>query len=262
MKICDLKKNKFIYIYIIFILFIILYFIYLNIYTNNKFENFNNNINNKKSNIYIFYHIYCNSNTYSIVNDQINKIIFSGLYKKIDKVYVFLTGEEYYINDIKKLVQKSGSKFIIADIGINDKSYERFTLLKIHNYINDNDKFLYIHSKGVSKNDNNNKKKNIEDWRNLMEYYLIHNYQECINLLEEYDTVGINYIKNLHYSGNFWWTKGSYYKKLPKTISNYYTAPEDYICKSKPNSKVLYSSGYEGFGHYKKPYPFSKYIDL
>lgn len=159
MKICDLKKNKFIYIYIIFILFIILYFIYLNIYTNNKFENFNNNINNKKSNIYIFYHIYCNSNTYSIVNDQINKIIFSGLYKKIDKVYVFLTGEEYYINDIKKLVQKSGSKFIIADIGINDKSYERFTLLKIHNYINDNDKFLYIHSKGVSKNDNNNKKK-------------------------------------------------------------------------------------------------------
>jgi lysophospholipid acyltransferase (LPLAT)-like uncharacterized protein len=76
MKICDFKKNKFIYIYIIIILLIILYFIYLNICTNNKFENFNNNINNKKSNIYIFYHIYCNSNTYTIVNDQINKMVF------------------------------------------------------------------------------------------------------------------------------------------------------------------------------------------
>jgi hypothetical protein len=256
------NKRNFIYLLYIIIFLIILYYTYTYTYKNkNIFENFNNTNDIKKSNTYIFYHIFCNSNTYTIVNDQINKIIFSGLYKKIDKIYVFLTGDKYYINDIEKLIKKSGKKFIIADIGINDKSYERFTLLKIKKYIDSNDKFLYMHSKGVSKDNNKNKIENIQDWRNMMEYFLIHNFEECINLLDNYDVVGINYIKNLHFSGNFWWTKASYFKKLPNKIPNYYTAPEDYICKSNPKIKVLYSSGYGGFGHYKKSYPYSKYID-
>jgi len=94
-----------------------------------------------------------------------------------------------------------------------------------------------------------------------MEYFLIYKHNDCIELLNEYDTVGINYIDKLHYSGNFWWTKGSYFKKLPEQIEDYYTAPEDYICKANPKVKVLYSSGLEGMGHYDNEYPYIKYID-
>jgi hypothetical protein len=250
------KKN-----YILFILFIlILIILYRNYNLNKKYIE----LFNIESNTYIFYHIYSSHKTYPIVNDQINKIIFSGLYNKVNKIYVFITGEDEHVEKIKNLIERSGKKFSVEDIGINDKTYERFTLLKIKKYINENDKFLYIHSKGVT-NDN----PNIVDWRNLMEYFLIYKYNDCIQMLEDYDTIGINYIDNLHYSGNFWWTKGSYFMKLPNEIGDDYTSPEDYICKSNPKIGILYSSGLQlkdedgkiGYGHYKNEYPYSKYID-
>ncbi len=251
---------KHIFKFYIFITFILILFLFYTMYYSKinieKFE--------QKSNIYIFYHIYCNHKTYNIVNDQINKIIFSGLYDRVDKIYVFITGEEDHVDKIKNLIQNSGKKFSIEDIGINDKTYERFTLLKIKNYIKENDKFLYFHSKGVT-NDN----PNIIDWRNLMEYFLIHKYDLCIKELDKYDTVGINYIDKLHYSGNFWWTKGSYFMKLSDTIGDDYTAPEDYICTGNPKVGILYSSGLQlkdedgkiGYGHYKHSYPYIKFID-
>jgi len=216
-------------------------------------ENFDNN----KNNIYIFYHIYCNDLTLNVLKDQITKIIWSGLYKKVDKIHCFLSGEEKNINLCSDYIKKSGNKFYISDIGIDDKTYERFTLKKIRKYINKNDKLLYIHSKGISKNNT----ENIVDWRNLMEYFLIHNYDECIKLLDKYDTVGVNKINGYHYSGNFWWTTGTYFLKLPEEIGDSYTAPEDYIFIKDPNSYNLYSSGLESFGHYHNPYPYNKYID-
>ena len=103
------------------------------------------------NNIKVFYHIYCNENTEKIVHDQLIKIIFSKLYDLANVIYCFLTGEEKYINICKDMISKYGKKFIIQDIGVNDKTYERFTLYKIKPLINENDKILYIHSKGITK---------------------------------------------------------------------------------------------------------------
>ena len=50
------------------------------------------------ANTYIFYHIYCNQSTVNIVGDQATKIIFSGLYKDVNKIYCFLTGKKENIN--------------------------------------------------------------------------------------------------------------------------------------------------------------------
>ena len=63
----------------------------------------------------------------------------------------------------------------------------------------------------------------------MMEYFLINRFNECLNGLSLYDTLGNNIINgrcvdsiyaninpnhNLHYSGNFWWSKKSYIDKL------------------------------------------------
>lgn len=240
------------YIYQIIIIILILFIIY------NISEKFGEYFNNTpKSNTYIFYHVYCNQYTLEVVKDQINKIIFSGLYKACNNIYCFLTGDNTYINICNDYIKRCGKKFIIADIGVNDKTFERFTLLKIKKYINTYDKFLYIHSKGITKQNN----QFVTDWRNVMEYFLIYNYKNCLKELNNYDTVGIDYIYNLHYSGNFWWTKGSYYLKLSDQIENYYTAPEDYICTKNPKYKNLYSTKLEGDRHYVKLYPINNYID-
>ena len=49
---------------------------------------------------------------------------------------------------------------------------------------------------------------------------MIYHQDDCIKLLDEYDTVGINKIVDHHYSGNFWWTTGKYFLKLPEEISD------------------------------------------
>jgi len=226
---------------------------------------------------YIFYHIYCNDNTYSIVSDQITKILFSGLYDEIDCIYCFLTGEENYIDQMIDYLLTCGKKFIIEKIGINDQSFERFTIHKIKNYILPDDKFLYIHSKGVSYKDC----KYVYDWRTFMEYYLMNKHKKCIELLDIYDTVGVNLSHNpfMHYAGNFWWCRGSYFLTLPdiKTLMidsenqnkqkphdvhdpTKFKYTENYLCMNNPNAYCMNTTS--GLYHYTVRYPLNKYVDL
>jgi len=195
------------------------------------------------TNIKIFYHVYCNNNTKSIFLDQVKKIIWSGLYNKSYKIYCFLAGEEKMVKIISDIISNLGSKFTIAKIGIDDTSFERFTLLNIKEFIEKEDKILYIHTKGVMRhNVNPEYTEAVEHWRDFMEYFLIYKHHDCIQLLDNYDTVGVNQSENIHYgvpkhySGNFWWCKAEYYQLLDDFIS--YHDPcntEFYICSKSPN---------------------------
>ena len=71
--------------------------------------------------IYIFYHIYCNDKTITIVRDQIAKIMFSDLYHKVHKIYCFLLGNPVHRAFIRKLIEKAGSRFQIAKESLQDK---------------------------------------------------------------------------------------------------------------------------------------------
>jgi len=191
-----------------------------------------------RENRYIFYHIYCNKETAPIVKDQIAKIVFSELYKTVTSVYCFLVGEESVIKEIKTILNNYGSKFKIAAEGPGDKTYERFTLLKIRDYIKSDDKFLYIHTKGVSKNSSDS----IYYWRTYMEYNLFTNASNCIELLNTYDIVGVahsTFSIGPHFSGNFWWSTGKYYLSLAPTIGSDYFAPEAYIFTGNPKYKDI-----------------------
>jgi len=202
---------------------------------------------NLNGNVYIFYHIYCNHNTVSVVSSQCMRIIFSGLYEKLNTVYCFLTGHEKEIAAVENLLSTFGDKFKVAAKGPGDTSYERFTLHKIHEHVQDTDKFLYIHSKGVSDINHFSKKEAKKDhiywWRTWMEYFLIGKFQHCLDQLNTHDIVGINYSEDHigpHFSGNFWWSTGRYYKKLSPTVpvssdsKLHYNDPEKYIFSGNP----------------------------
>jgi len=195
-------------------------------------------------NTYVFYHIYCNKHTMPIVLDQVTKIIYSGLYEYVHGIKCFLAGEEEYIKKIKELLHQHGSKFKIEKVGKDDKTFERFTLTEIPRYIGPDDLFLYIHSKGVS--DRHAANDNVYWWRSWMEYNLIFRFKYCIEALETYNLVGVGYTTKMigpHFSGNFWWTKGSYYLTLPKEIGNGYTDPENYIFKGTDPSHIDIDKG-------------------
>jgi hypothetical protein len=190
--------------------------------------------------VYIFYHIYCNKYTMPVLSDQVAKIVFSGLYKSVDSIKCFLAGDQEQITKAEEFLKNSGDKFKIEDKGPGDTSFERFTLSKIPKYITDGDRFLYLHTKGVSEKHADNH--NVYWWRTWMEYNLINKYKFCLEKLNEYDIVGVGYTTKMigpHFSGNFWWTKGSYFKTLPKdaegnlNIGNGYLDPENFVFKGE-----------------------------
>ena len=218
--------------------------------------------------IYVFFHIYCNSNTLEIVRDQATKIIFSGLYDDVTTIFCYLAGNKEYVTLLKTYITSLPKKFVVKDIGVDDITYERFTLTKIKNHVQENDKFLYIHTKGVTRVQ---EKSIISEctylWRNYMEYHLIRHYKKCLEKLNTHDVVGAIY-KTLmvgpHFSGNFWWSTGAYFKRLSRehSIGEFYTDPEVYIFKGLPNFAMADDNSiHDRYCLYKNPMFPKFYMD-
>jgi len=192
--------------------------------------------------VFIFYHIFCNEQTLNVVRDQIMKIIFSGLFEKIDKLYCFVTGKKEQIEPVKAFLESLPAAKLEIKEGVDDSTFERFTLNSIKDKVHANDKFLYLHSKGVTRSPANRaESENVYYWRNFMEYYLIKNFQKCLDKLANHDVVGVAYKEIMigpHFSGNFWWSTGAYFHKLTAAhkIGDFYTDTEAYLFKAKPNA--------------------------
>lgn len=205
-----------------------------------------------------FYHIFCTPGTPAIVSDQIQKLHFSGCYGALDTIYCFLAGQNQQMIDVvKAIIQKSGAKFVVSAEGPGDRSYERFTLLRMITMIEPQDKVLYFHSKSITKLGN----PNVQDWRSFLEYMTFTKHQDALELLDTYDTVGVNYNYHPkhHYSGNFWWATGKYLLRLPKEIHHDYWAPEFWIGFGQPKAYQLFNSKVD---HYKSAYAFKEYVDV
>jgi len=211
---------------------------------------------------YIFYHIYCTQHTVSILQSQLTKILYSGLYKKVRTIHCFFAGPKDYVDPCIAFVQRHGGKFTISAVGYDDTTYERFTLEKIRNYIRPGDRLLYIHTKGISQPFN----QNVIDWRELMEYYLIAEHERCITDLQMVDIVSVNYSIKIHYtteptphfSGNMWWCTADYFLRLPLTIGPAYHDPEFYCMKGSPRFLSYRNSG---INHYRVEFSPASYTD-
>lgn len=230
--------------------------------------------------IQIFYHIACLGSWESIVKTQLSHIIFSGLYDEVDTIncYILGCGHSTEFNKCINLLQTYGKKIIIRKTDPIETLNECFTISDIFNHIQPETKLLYLHTKGVTRfntatyNDGTttydvpNLYNNIMDWNNVMEYFLIKNYKQCLTDLDNFDVIGINYIpfpfyEAGHFSGNFWWATGRYFLTLPKNVTDIIGA-ECSICYSKPKYKQLFNTGLAGYGHYLNGYYPSNYIDL
>ena len=99
--------------------------------------------------INVYIHI-CQVNNYlSIFEDLLNSIKISGLYNIINKIYVVILGNDNNYKILKldekiECVYNSGETYL----------YERPILNHILNTIDDNDRVLYLHTKGVRFNGN------------------------------------------------------------------------------------------------------------
>lgn len=162
---------------------------------------------------YIFIHAaileYCKERVLQYL-DVINK---SNII--VTRIFICFIGPVDKIPIDSILLQKYPQNIEICHLSPDLNNYELPTLCKLYDFsLSDpNSNVLYIHTKNVGKQIN----LCIEDQIKYMLYFNITKWENCMNVLEKYNTCGVDLRKEpvLHYSGNFWWAKTAYISTLP-----------------------------------------------
>ena len=169
----------------------------------------------------IVYHIYCVGNYLEIVKQQLNRLKTSGLYDWCDKLEITCINQQNNFDDIEELV-KDLDKAILNKLYSNNYEYEGIN--KVWEYSQQyKGKVFYFHTKGVSniysnletKIESPRKQKGIAWWKEIMEYFLIDNFQNCLQKLDEYDQCGVTN-NDKWWWGNFWWANLSFIRSNGK----------------------------------------------
>ena len=179
--------------------------------------------------IYIFIHL-CNygDNWKTIISSQISQILNSGLYDKCEHIFYGCSCDnceeelKLFLKNYKKISKLPPQpNYVHENMTVN-------CLIEFSKQQEDNVYILYLHSKGVT-----GQSVHQNYWRDYMMNYSVNEWEICVNLLNnDYNTVGVNYrrifFKDIpHYSGNFWWGRSDYIKKL------------DYIDESKIRNRLM-----------------------
>jgi len=169
----------------------------------------------------IVYHIYCVGNYLEVAQQQLNRLKTSGLYDWCDKLEITCINSLNEFSDVEDLV-KDLDKAVLNKFNINFYEYEAIN--KIWEYSQHyKGKVFYFHTKGVSNTYNNiaerkdspRKKKGVAWWKEIMEYFLIDNYKDCIQKLDEYDQCGVTNVDGWWW-GNFWWSNLNFIRSNEK----------------------------------------------
>lgn len=200
---------------------------------------------------YIYIHVCCINNWKTVFNKLMTSIKDSGLYDKIDEIRCNVLTTSIS-NDFAEIFSDPKITYKTSpDI----TAYEVPTINLIHEDAKSEDfNVLYIHTKGI-RHYNQPDEANVTDWVDYLIYFNIYQYSTCLEKLDIYDAVGVNlhHAPVTHYSGNFWWSKSEYIRKLDKCKNESYNDPEFWLTKGKKgNYCCLWESG---VNHYYKRYP-------
>lgn len=226
-----------------------------------------------KNPILIFYHIYAYGEWNNLVEEQLKKLKDSGVYNECLAMFISFIGDAEQLKQYYELIKDFKKAHTIKLDSENNKEYD--ILHAMWYYAQETFPYregsgidadvLYLHTKGVySSRENEEIKSRMEDWRKMMEHFVIFNWVYCTEELKSVDAVGCNYRKQDlfgpivgHFSGNFWWAKLSYIYKLSEPKKDWDVAYNEFwIGEKNPQVKIVHESGID---HYKENYPMEKY---
>ena len=173
---------------------------------------------NPHNRIVAFYNLYLGKPDFypSIVEEQIDLMKATGLLNRLDVVYYVSIGNsvDSMPNHLKKtLTTKKNDSSLFVQVHHTLKSVdETLTLSYLYDFCvaNPHSKVLYFHDKGSY----NYRGENVF-FRQFLDCYVLN--PQCIDALEDgFDTCGwrLSPIPSPHYSGNFWWARCDYVRKL------------------------------------------------
>ena len=188
----------------------------------------------------LYYHLYCCDNQSvwkKILFEQIEKTVQSGLMRHLNKIKVtaiiqntetveslaeYLSDYKVEI-DIEPVSNPYDSDIeMISQINTDKTITENYTMRKIYrDCMESSEPFnvCYIHSKGITAHlkEELTRQSMYALWRQFLDWGVIENWKACVDALKSHDIAGVNFYEypSKHFSGNFWWAKSDYIKRLP-----------------------------------------------
>ena len=190
----------------------------------------------------VVYHIFCTGNYLKVVENQLKRLKKSGIYDWSDEIAVTCIKLDGDFKDILQVLNNH-SKLRITTFTSNQFEYEG--IKKVWEYSQKyNGEVLYFHTKGVSNRYENiktqkvstRKSLGVDIWKELLEYYLIDNFRECLNKLTNYDQVGVTNVDGWWW-GNYWWAKLEDVRRQSKPAVGDRWSYEDWLNKGRNSSK-------------------------
>lgn len=166
----------------------------------------------------IYLHTYCRRDYASIVSNKIKKFRASGLWDKINTLFIPISGvREFDMEFFEELASFSDKIQLVQyenPVFNNEPDTLNFIKLRAEDLPADTP-ILYMHTKGVTYT-HPQLRQNVESWVRYLDLYTIAKWEECVEALKTHDTASGLYVeKPRHYSGNFWWANAGYIKTLP-----------------------------------------------
>lgn len=147
--------------------------------------------------LFVVYHLFQAERWEQIYYEQMGAMLLSGLLN-----HAHLT---IGINGDKGIDAPNNCKIVRHVDGFSEKP----SLLLARQIAEDypDALILYLHSKGIS-----HATRNQDDWRMMMQHFLLVNWKKAVDLLEDYDMASVNWrtFPVAHPSGNYWWTRASH----------------------------------------------------
>jgi hypothetical protein len=171
-------------------------------------------------NTVVFIHVATINQYQQIFEEIFERIIESGLLAEADKVTICVVGNgDLMIPSADHIEVKYDprSQYDFQGSIVNGEFYSLTQLKEFADTVKENTRILYCHLRGVTSPNN----EHIDTWRKYLTHWNIDKFSESLELLKEYDAVGVDLITKDrwpfadHFSGNFWWANSDYIKTLP-----------------------------------------------
>lgn len=156
----------------------------------------------------------------NVFAEMLGKMESSGLLEAADEVNFCVNGVASTVEMTLLPLLLSNSKFRMVQVNGDATKWEWPTINKLKEDADthESEDFIgYAHLKALSRPDVNDPKG--VDWRHYLTYWTIERWADAVAKLEEgNELVGVNWTEATwpHMSGNFWWARSNYLRRLPK----------------------------------------------
>jgi hypothetical protein len=169
--------------------------------------------------IKVFVHLNDLPGAFDLMSEQLTLASETGLLDAAEEVILCTNGNVNNFTGAKEVMAEfENVKFV--HVSDNTGLWEFPTLDYMKHVVDTSTEEFYIcyfHLKGLSRLGD----QRVQDWRHYMEYWCIDRWEDNVAKLDEgMDTAGANYVEGpwAHYSGNFWWARASYVRKLEPLV--------------------------------------------